>query len=68
VQGEGLIVRVGPEDYESALSQTHTKPFDLTGRPMRGWVVVQKSGYQMDDGLRAWVQRGITFARTLLPK
>ncbi|MGD8752245.1 MAG: TfoX/Sxy family protein [Anaerolineales bacterium] len=68
VHGEGLIVRVGPEDYESALSQTHTQPFDLTGRPMRGWVVVQKSGYQTDDDLRAWVQRGVAFARTLAPK
>jgi len=40
VHGEDLIARVGPEHYEQALAQPHTKPFDMTGRPMSGWVMV----------------------------
>ena len=30
-------VRVGPDAYEDALAEPHTKEFDMTGRPMRGW-------------------------------
>ena len=68
VHGEGLIVRVGPVRYEDALAQPHTRPFDLTGRPMKGWVVVSPEGYKEDSDLRAWVLRGIEFALSLLGK
>jgi hypothetical protein len=68
VLGDGLIVRVGPEDYERAVMEPHTRPFDLTGRPMRGWVVVVPEGYQSDEDLRAWVKQGLDFALTLPPK
>ncbi len=44
VNGADLIVRVGPELYESALAEPHTKPFDMTGRPMKGWVFVIAEG------------------------
>ena len=63
-----LIVRVGPDAYEEALGQPHTRPFDLTGRPMKGWVMVLPKGYDAEEDLREWVQRGIDFALTLPPK
>ena len=63
-----LIVRVGPAGYEEALAEPHTRPFDMTGRPMRGWVVVQPAGYAADRDLTQWVQRGVDFALSLPPK
>ena len=68
VNGEDLIVRVGPEHYEEALAGPHTRPFDMTGRPMKGWVVVSAEGCAVDGDLRAWVQRGVEFARSLPAK
>jgi TfoX/Sxy family transcriptional regulator of competence genes len=68
VNQEDLIVRVGPEAYDEALRQSYTKEFDMTGRPMRGWVVVQPDGYEADADLQAWIQRGLDFARDLPPK
>lgn len=68
VHGEGLIVRVGPERYLDALAQPHTKPFDLTGRPMRGWVIVSPGGCEEDSELKDWVLRGVEFALSLPPK
>ena len=68
VNGDDLIVRVGPEGYEEALAQPHTKEFDMTGRPMKGWVVVTADGVESDDQLEAWVQRGVGFALLLPPK
>jgi hypothetical protein len=68
VNGDDLIVRVGPDAYEEALAAPHTRPFDMTGRPMRGWVVVTPAGQARDEDLMAWVARGVAFALALPPK
>jgi hypothetical protein len=63
-----LIARVGPYKYETALKKPHTKKFDITGRPMKGWVVVKSEGLEADDDLAAWVQEGINYALSLPAK
>jgi TfoX/Sxy family transcriptional regulator of competence genes len=63
-----LIVRVGPDAYERALARPHVKVFDMTGRPMSGWVMVAPEGCSTDEVLRKWVEEGITFALTLPAK
>ena len=68
VHGDGLIVRVGPERYEQALGRPHVTVFDMTGRPMKGWVVVEPAGCASDQMLGDWVARGLAFARSLPPK
>jgi hypothetical protein len=68
VNQDDLIVRVGSEAYEEALAEPHTEEFDMTGRPMRGWVVVLPEGVSSDREMAAWVQRGLAFALTLPPK
>lgn len=42
--------------------------FDLTGRPMTGWLLVGPEGTTTDEDLRAWVARGAAFAVSLPPK
>jgi hypothetical protein len=42
--------------------------FDMSARPMRGWVSVAPEGFATDDHFEAWVDRGVTFAETLPPK
>ena len=61
-------MRVGPDGYEETLAQPHTCEFDLTGRPMKGWIVVVPEGYEADNDLQKWVQKGINFALSLPPK
>jgi TfoX/Sxy family transcriptional regulator of competence genes len=68
VIGEDLIVRVGPENDDEALRDSHARPFDFTGRVMRGWVMVGPAGYAEDDALMTWVQRGLQFAASLPAK
>ena len=68
VIGEDLIVRVGREQYEEALAEPQARPFDMTGRPMTGWVVFTGAAYASDEELTAWVQRGVDFAGSLPPK
>jgi hypothetical protein len=68
VNGEDLIVRVGREQYERALEEPQAGPFDMTGRAMTGWVVFAGAALASDEDLRAWIQRGVDYARSLPAK
>ncbi len=60
-----LMVRVGTDAHEAALQQPNVRNFDLTGRSMKGWVVVTAPGVQTGESLASWVQAGLAFAKTL---
>lgn len=68
VSGEEIMVRVGPDKMDSAVSHPHVRPADMSGRPMKGWVLVEPEGYELDEALEAWVKRGVGFALSLPPK
>ena len=68
VNNKDLIVRIGNQSDTIALALPHTRPFDFTGKPMQGWVMVSPAGYESDADLKAWVQRGVDFAMSLPPK
>ncbi len=60
-----LIVRLGPEQAEAALKQPNVVEFDITGRPMKGWVLVEGDGMETDQQLRRWIERSVEFVETL---
>ena len=68
VIGDEMIVRLGQEQDEAALAKPHTRHFDFTGKPMRGWVMVAADGYEADEDLAAWVQLGVDYALSLPEK
>ena len=65
VHKNDLIVRVGEAKYQDSLSRPHTHVFDMTGRTMTGWVVVEPSGCSTDADLKNWVEQGLEFALSL---
>ena len=67
LRGE-LIVRVGKENLDDALSLPHARIFDMTGRPMRSFIYVAREGIASDEGLANWAGRGIAYALALPPK
>lgn len=68
VETDRLMVRVGPDAYEDALTRPHARPMDLTGRPMRGIIWVDAPGIRDKRTLRRWIDRGLAFAGSLPPK
>lgn len=68
VIGDDLMVRVGRDGYEATLALPHAGPMEMTGRTMRGFVVVDAEGLAEDGDLERWVDRGVDFVRTLPPK
>lgn len=63
-----LIVRLGIGQSEDALRLKGVHPFDITGRAMRGWVMIEKAGLDDHDELAEWVEKGVRIARTLPAK
>jgi len=68
IVGEELMVRVGPDLYESSLAQPFTREMDFTGQPLQGMVYVGSEGIESERQLGQWVQRGLAYISTLPPK
>ena len=68
VHGDDLIVRLAPEETDAALAEEHVRVFDMTGRPLKGWVLVGKGAIADEEGLGTWVTRAVDFAESLPPK
>jgi TfoX/Sxy family transcriptional regulator of competence genes len=68
VNDDDLMVRVGPDGYEAALSDPHAREMDFTGTPLRGYVYVGRAGYASPSGLRRWIDRATGFVQSLPAK
>lgn len=66
--GDDLMVRLGKDDAERALTEPHVRPMDFTGRPMKTTVYVDRDGTADDADLAGWVDAGADFAVSLPPK
>jgi TfoX/Sxy family transcriptional regulator of competence genes len=62
---EDLMVRIGPERYESALAEAHVRPMDFTGRPMNGYVFVGPAGTRTVKAVERWIKQATAFVATL---
>jgi hypothetical protein len=62
---DALVARAGQAEYEDALLEPHVKEFDITGRPMKGWVRVAAAGVADEEQLNDWVRRSLRFVSKL---
>ena len=51
-----LIVRIDPAAADSALSEPGARVFDITGRPMKGWLLVNATELRDEAALAKWVR------------
>ena len=68
VHQDDLIVRLDPATTDTALSTPNTRRFDLTGRPMKGWILVEPKGLTTEPALGKWLDVGLEYAASLPPK
>ena len=68
VLGDELIVRLGDDEGEKALAEEGVRPFDFTGKPMKGIVYVAADRTSDDAGLAEWVDAGADYAASLPSK
>jgi TfoX N-terminal domain len=68
IHKDELIVRLDPDETDAALAKPHTRVFDLTGRPMKGWILVAPKGIATDAQLAKWIAIAATYAGALPAK
>ena len=63
-----LILRLGEKGAREALASEYARPMDITDKPMKGWVMVDRRGFENDEELRALLEEARDFAENLPPK
>jgi hypothetical protein len=64
----GLMLRVDPAELDSLAEDDGVAPFEMRGRPMKGWVLVDSAVIGTDEQLQRWVDIGLKYAGSLPPK
>ena len=62
-----LILRLGEEQAQKALKSNKVRPFDITGKPMKGWVMVEEAGFK-GSKLVQWLDQARKFVESLPSK
>jgi TfoX/Sxy family transcriptional regulator of competence genes len=68
IHKESLVVRISPDKAEELLRSEYATPFDMTGRPMKGWVLVSPDIVETDEQLMSMLRLGFDYAKTLAKK
>ena len=63
-----LILRLGEENAKKALELPFVGPFDITGRPMKSWIMVGSEGIMSESELRSWLNKAKEFVNKLPAK
>ena len=56
-----LMCRIDPELYEALLQKKGCRPMDITGRPMRGWIIVDEKGMKNKNDFDEWIGLALDF-------
>ncbi len=68
IHGSELIARMSPDDARAALCEPGVRVFDLSGKPMKGWLLVSVKILGDENALASWVEKAVAFARSLPAK
>jgi len=67
VYKEFLILRLNAEAYQEVMGLPFSKPFDITGRPMKDWAMVEGSKLSAAD-YAYWILKAHDYVDTLPAK
>ena len=68
VSGDQLILRLGEARASELRGTEHISEFDITGRPMKGWVMVDQEAFRSDRELARWLALAKDFVISLPAK
>lgn len=63
-----LVIRTSAEKAEELLKKEDVRPFDITGRPMKGWLLVSPDILETEDQLLKMLQIAASYVITLPSK
>jgi TfoX/Sxy family transcriptional regulator of competence genes len=56
-----MMCRIAPELQEEALGKTGARIMDFTGRPMKGYIMVDESGMRSKKAFDYWIDLSLDF-------
>src|SRR5215510_9452877 len=59
VHKDWLIARAGERRAASLLERAHVRPMDITGKPMKGWIMVGPDGLKKKANLLRYVDAAL---------
>ena len=63
-----LMARVDPADGKALVERPGVEEMHMGGRSMTGWLHVDQAAVDTEADLGEWVERGVTYVRSLPPK
>jgi len=67
VYKDELLIRCFPEETDALIARKNVRAFDITSKPMKGWLLVSKDGIKGRD-LQKWFEKSLAFVQTLPKK
>jgi hypothetical protein len=55
-------------ERQYVLRGTSVREFDMTGRPMKGWLLLNSKGARKSSELKSWIKEAVGYAETLKKK
>ena len=69
VYKDNVIVRLGShKEAKRQIDSGRALPFDITGKAMKGWIMIPKAQLSTPQDYRQWLDRGLRVAKSLPPK
>jgi TfoX/Sxy family transcriptional regulator of competence genes len=67
VEQERLMLRIDPAKYEEQLEKEGCRPMDFTGKPMKGYVFVDKDVLKTKKQLQYWINLALEYNKIAKP-
>ena len=58
---DSLMIRIDPDLYETSLKKMGVRPMDFTGKVLKGFLLVDPVGIDMQQDLEHWIQLCLDF-------
>ncbi len=65
---DDMMCRIDPEAYESALEKPGCREMDFTGRPMKGWIMIDDTGMRTKADFDGWIALALAYNQKAKPK
>lgn len=62
-----LMCRINPDIYEAVLEKKGCRPMDFTGRPMKGWIIIDEHGMKNKKDFDYWIGLALDFNKKAKP-
>jgi TfoX/Sxy family transcriptional regulator of competence genes len=56
-----MMCRIDPDLHDTVIEMTGCRTMDFTGRPMKGWVMIDSSGMRTPKEFEYWINLALEF-------